>query len=130
LYDHIVRAGRLGIDVDFEIELEHVSAGVLECDCYMKIVLMDKLFEEVICKVMDNKFEKRVYLDIFDESDNMYIVFSNNGHDVLNEDDSAVCSSGVSCEAMEAMELAKEAGIDSSCVVDGDVITAKIWFHC
>jgi hypothetical protein len=96
----------------------------------MKIVLMDKLFEEVICKVMDNKFEKRVYLDIFDESDNMYIVFSNNGHDVLNEDDSAVCSSGVSCEAMEAMELAKKAGIDSSCVVDGDVITAKIWFHC
>jgi cell division protein YceG involved in septum cleavage len=90
---------------------------------------MDKLFEEVIRRILDNKLVRKVFRGIFDEDDNVYIVFSNNAHEVPNEESSIVLGSVISAEARESMEKAKMAGIFSNCLIDEDTITVKMWFH-
>jgi Signal transduction histidine kinase regulating citrate/malate metabolism len=127
LYNHIHKAQKLGLTVDFDTELDKLSKDAF-FQCYFeKLNVMDYLFEEVMKKAMENKGDSTIYIDIYKEDERLFIAFSNN----CNDDCECIQNNVDACldiRTRNAMEQARKAGIETCCTVSGMNIICKVCF--
>lgn len=126
LYDHISMAEKMGLLVDFSSDLLRVNSEAFASGYHEKLNLMDCLLQRVIEE--SYRGGSTVYIDIYSESNNIYIVFANNP-DVSDMDFSGECYAGASEETKKIADCARRAGVKSMCRIDGESITAAICFE-
>lgn len=125
LYNHIKKAHRYGINVDFELEVDHIDSK-LEIDFNNSLNDVGVIFNWVAEKTANSQ-EKILYIDIFEESGVLFMVFTNNSYDDymgLME-----CSGGnMGTHAKNVIESLYEKNVQVYCKTDGDRITVKVGF--
>lgn len=125
LYDHVCKAEKMGLAVDFSCDLVRVDDKAFTLNYHEKLNLLDCLFKKV---VEGNSGEgSTIYIDIYSENNEIYIVFANNP-DVTDMDFSEGSYAGIAREVKDIADPARKSGIKSMCSIDGTNITAAICF--
>lgn len=126
LYDHILKAEKMGLTIDFSSDLSKVNNEAFTSGYLEKLDLLDCLFNRVV--EGSSRGGSTIYIDIYCEDDDLYLVFANNT-DVTDMDFSGGCCAGMSKEAREILDAAGRAGIKSMCSIDGANVTAAVCFE-
>lgn len=126
LYDNINRAKKLGLSVEFSSDLERVGDGAFTSGYNEKLNLMECMFQELVEKSQETG--STIYIDIYSEDYNLYIVFANNP-DCDNLDLLSGCSAGADERIQKAAVSARRIGIRSMFRMEGTNITAAICFE-
>lgn len=87
LYNHVRDAAKRGISFDLESEVETIRDAFLEYESD-KLSIIGSLLDIAVNRVIAANRDMMLYMDIYDESDFLFIEFSsdaNDGHDCIGE---------------------------------------------
>jgi len=125
LYNHIKEAFKMGVNVDIETDVEHMS-GDFGKNYLEKLFNMGQLLQEIIKRTAGLE-DKTVYIDIFCDDNIFYIVFSNNPYDD-NEELIEGAAASLDTDIKNAVSLLIDMGLKVYCKAQGDKLTIKAGF--
>lgn len=125
LYDNIKKAFKLDLHIDLETELDNME-DIFDSKYREDLKIISILFDEVMIKAAESG-ERTMYIDIFQEDNMFYMVFSNVSFDDF-DDCSDGCWTNRGNDVREALEQLQKRGVYTFYMMEGSSVIVKTGF--